>query len=222
MPISTPPNPLLKQRPPPLSHIVQGNNSNSNANHNRKSSGGQHTFTASQLGSTHYNHPQSASEKITGFGRRLSAAFINPGGSNKGHNTNTNQGNTAVNDQHQPTPANDTGESNFPGTDGGGFGAGPSQANQGHGRLSGEEMSSATATADTANVPVETGWPGMVDGQPLHGIIIPLHYLKKDQVKMGGKDREGCHVSINIGSAIAGKSGHIRFEFDKDSLGGKA
>lgn len=196
MPIARPPNPVLKQRPgahtTPTGH-----------GHGSKGNNKEHTFTASQLGAVHSQHNQSAGEKITGFGRRLSAALISPmaGGPKSG-----TQGH-AAGGAHHDTAHHDN-----------------SQQQQHNGAPHQEAGTAETVPAPSAdsNIPAETGWPGVVDGSPLQGIIIPLHYLKKDQVKMGGKDREGCHVSINIGSAIAGKSGHIRFEFDKDFLGGKA
>lgn len=84
-------------------------------------------------------------------------------------------------------------------------------------------VSEHAATNDTASVPAETGWPGTVEGQALHGIIVPLHYLHKERIHLGGRDRiDNMHVSVPIGSAVAGKSGSLRFEFDKEWVGGKA
>lgn len=199
MPISEPPNPVLKQRPPPLSGVAN----NTSQGHNRKSSGG-------GMGQ------QSAGEKITGFGRRLSAAFINPGGG-KQHEPHRGEGHMQTQSQAQMLQNQAQAAHQAPAQD-----LGNQAATSGPSHSSGDAaLSNATATADTTNMPTETGWPGMIDGQPLHGIIVPLHSLKKEHMKVGGKAGE-CHVSVNIGSAIAGKGGNIRFEFDKDSIGGKA
>jgi hypothetical protein len=65
----------------------------------------------------------------------------------------------------------------------------------------------------------ETGWPAVVEGQALKGIVIPLHNISKDSVHL--ETKKGYHVSASIGSAIAGKAGHIRFEFPKDSMSSK-
>lgn len=65
----------------------------------------------------------------------------------------------------------------------------------------------------------ETGWPAVVEGQHLQAIVVPLHNIAKDSVHHDSK--KDYHVSMSIGSAIAGKSGHLRFEFNKDWIGAK-
>ncbi len=80
-------------------------------------------------------------------------------------------------------------------------------------------ISNKAATADTHDIPSETGFPGSIDGKPLAAIVIPLSQLKP---KLGGRENEGRHVVLPVSSAVAGKSGFIRFEFDREFLGGDA
>lgn len=85
----------------------------------------------------------------------------------------------------------------------------------------GDTLSHAHATEDVQADTHETEWPAVVDGQPLQAIVVPLHNLAKESIHLGGSDKKSFHVSASISSAIAGKAGHLRFEFDKDWVGAK-
>jgi hypothetical protein len=63
----------------------------------------------------------------------------------------------------------------------------------------------------------ESEWPAVVEGQPLHAIAIPLLAIPLDSVHVDKK--KDMHVSVAVSSAIAGKAGHIRFEFNKGWIG---
>jgi hypothetical protein len=66
--------------------------------------------------------------------------------------------------------------------------------------------------------PAEKGWPGMVDGHALGAIVVPLNHVKQG-IKMGGRERDE-YVAVGVASAVAGKSGVLRFEFGDE--GGRA
>lgn len=193
LPISSPPNPLLRSSPPPLSAALH----NGEATNNVK---------AGATSATNGHHDEGIGSKFMGGLRRASAAFIHP---------------------KEASAASAAGGASAAGTDPSTDGTAAPQlppiANDTNGASSSAPVSEQAATNDTASVPAETGWPGVVEGQPLHAILVPLHYLHKEKIHMGGRDRiDNMHVSVPIGSAIAGKSGLLRFEFDKDWVGGKA
>jgi len=101
----------------------------------------------------------------------------------------------------------------------------------------GEMLPSAHANAVGAtnlNANAETGWPGMINGQHLQAIVVDLRSLDKSKVSLGGgKKGEGNWVTVQVSGGPGGiepvghnhtsppKSGSIKFEFDKDWIGGK-
>ncbi|WVR07446.1 hypothetical protein IAU60_004487 [Kwoniella sp. DSM 27419] len=96
--------------------------------------------------------------------------------------------------------------------------------------------------ATNLNSSAELGWPGVVHGEKLGAIVIPLHAVDKSKITVkGGKKGEGSYVTVPINSHFSQlvhpmlesvgqqnksdsfpKSGTIKFEFDKDWIGAKA
>lgn len=66
----------------------------------------------------------------------------------------------------------------------------------------GDQLPSAHANAAGAtnvNANAETGWPGMVNGQKLQAIVIPLNQIDKHKVKVsGGKRGEASWVTVPV------------------------
>lgn len=177
LPLSEPANPLLKARPPPLSHILSPNG----------------TKKAAASGE------EGLGAKFKNAMRRASAGFIHkPEAPVAPHDGGIPE--NAVED----TPASP-----------------PAAAAAAAGGGAEPEVSHNEATQDVDHTARETGWPAEVEGHPLQCITVPLHNLAKDSIHLGGNDKTSFHVSASIGSAIAGKAGHLRFEFDKDWVGGK-
>ncbi|WVQ81942.1 hypothetical protein IAT38_004069 [Cryptococcus sp. DSM 104549] len=105
--------------------------------------------------------------------------------------------------------------------------------------LPGAKANSAGATNVNANA--EVGWPGIVQGEKLGAITVPLGSVEKGKVTLGGgKKGEGSWVIVPISSHFASlvqpiieplgsnskpdafaKAGTIKFEFDKDWIGAK-
>ncbi|BEI81940.1 hypothetical protein CcaverHIS002_0211000 [Cutaneotrichosporon cavernicola] len=79
------------------------------------------------------------------------------------------------------------------------------------------EISDDAVTSDTAEIPTESGFPGTIEGAPLSAIVIPLNRIKQG-VKIS--ERDGLYISVGVNSAVSGKSGVVRFEFERE-LGGK-
>lgn len=65
----------------------------------------------------------------------------------------------------------------------------------------------------------ETGWPGVVDGEALQAIVVPLSSISKASLDSSSKD--GSVVHIGVKSAVNGKSGTMAFSFGNDWIGGK-
>ncbi|KAI9637375.1 uncharacterized protein MKK02DRAFT_7075, partial [Dioszegia hungarica] len=102
----------------------------------------------------------------------------------------------------------------------------------------GEQKPTAKANAAGAtnvNANAETGWPGVIDGEKLGMIAVPLHAVEKGKVAHGGgKKTEGYHITVPVTSQFAAmiagfsdagsgpKSGSIRLEFDHAWIGAKA
>ncbi|WWC71615.1 uncharacterized protein I206_105573 [Kwoniella pini CBS 10737] len=110
----------------------------------------------------------------------------------------------------------------------------------------GEMLPSAKANemgATNLNANAETGYPGIINGNKLNGIVIPLQAIDKSKVvNGGGKKGEGSWVTVPVLSHFSHfaqsalsehggvgsnkpeafpKSGYIKFEFDKDWIGAK-
>lgn len=65
----------------------------------------------------------------------------------------------------------------------------------------------------------ETGWPGVVDGEALQAIVVPLSSISKANLDASSKDGSVVHVGVK--SAVNGKSGTMAFSFGNDWIGGK-
>lgn len=101
----------------------------------------------------------------------------------------------------------------------------------------GDQLPSASANAmgaNNMNANAETGWPGVIQGDKLQAVVVPLNQIDKHKVKVsGGKRGEASWVTVPVVShfahmiqghadgALAPKSGVIRLEFDKDWIGSK-
>ncbi|WRT68311.1 uncharacterized protein IL334_005287 [Kwoniella shivajii] len=95
--------------------------------------------------------------------------------------------------------------------------------------------------ATNVNSTAELGYPGVINGDKLGGVVIPLQAIEKSKVVFGGgKKGEGSWVTVPITSHFSHfvqpmleggvgsnkpesfpKSGYIKFEFDKDWIGAK-
>lgn len=65
----------------------------------------------------------------------------------------------------------------------------------------------------------ETGWPGVVDGEALQAIVVPLSSVGK--ASLDASSKEGSVVHVGVKSAVNGKSGTLAFSFGNDWIGGK-
>ncbi|KAL7423435.1 hypothetical protein Q5752_001015 [Cryptotrichosporon argae] len=83
-------------------------------------------------------------------------------------------------------------------------------------------VTSAQAHAALGTATAEQGWPGVINGQRLVAITVPLQVIDKTRFTLkGGKKNEATWLNVLVTSAIAGKAGTLRLEFDKDWLGAK-
>lgn len=65
----------------------------------------------------------------------------------------------------------------------------------------------------------ETGWPGVVDGEALQAIVVPLSSISR--ASLDSSSKEGSVVHVGVKSAVNGKSGTMAFSFGNDWIGGK-
>jgi hypothetical protein len=73
----------------------------------------------------------------------------------------------------------------------------PLDQNERGDQLPGPNANAAGATNVNANA--ETGWPGMINGQKLQAIIIPLNQIDRSKVKIsGGKRGEASWVTVPV------------------------
>ncbi|OWT39075.1 hypothetical protein C362_03239 [Cryptococcus neoformans Bt1] len=88
--------------------------------------------------------------------------------------------------------------------------------------------------ATNLNSNAELGWPGMINGEKLGAILIPLSSIGKKVGLGGGKKADASWVTVQVTSNTQSmepigtsrfdpgpKSGSIKFEFDKDWLGAR-
>jgi hypothetical protein len=70
----------------------------------------------------------------------------------------------------------------------------------------GDQLPSAKANAmgaSNVNANAESGWPGMVGGEKLQLIAVPLGAIDKNKVAHGGgKKGDGYHVTIPVSSSL--------------------
>lgn len=88
------------------------------------------------------------------------------------------------------------------------------QAQDEHHRASTDATTAAGAAEDR-----ETGWPGVVDGNALQAIVVPLSSIGK--VAMDASSKSGSTIDVGVRSAVNGKAGTLSFNFSNDWIGGK-
>ncbi|WVF72740.1 hypothetical protein IAT40_007558 [Kwoniella sp. CBS 6097] len=221
LPLTQPPNPVLTTPPAPLSHAMP--------NHSTQPAAGTRTEGGAGAG-TGSGDPedQGLVAKMKNLFRRSS--------------TTTKDTSDTINTSTDGTNPNAN-------TAGGGGTDAAAAASEGvQERVidqspKGEMLPSAKGNeigATNVNANAELGWPGVVHGEKLGAIVIPLHGVEKTRVHLGGgKKGEGSYVSVPITSHFANfahpmidpigtnkadsfpKSGTIKFEFDKDWIGAK-
>nr|XP_019044605.1 hypothetical protein I302_06518 [Kwoniella bestiolae CBS 10118]OCF23535.1 hypothetical protein I302_06518 [Kwoniella bestiolae CBS 10118] len=85
--------------------------------------------------------------------------------------------------------------------------------------------------ATNLNQNAETGYPGVINGSKLSGVVISLGAIDKSKIVVGGgKKGEGSWITVPVALGDNAqlskndsypKSGYIKFEFDKDWIGAK-
>ena len=67
----------------------------------------------------------------------------------------------------------------------------------------GDQLPSASANAmgaNNMNANAETGWPGVIQGDKLQAVVVPLNQIDKHKVKVsGGKRGEASWVTVPVG-----------------------
>ena len=98
----------------------------------------------------------------------------------------------------------------------------------------GDQLPSGEANkigATSVNANAELAWPGIIGGQRLGAVRVPLTSIKREVTLGGGKKNEGSWVTLVVNAAgglepvganaHGPRAGHIKLEFDKDWIGAK-
>lgn len=182
LPLTSPANPVLTSPPQPLSHAMPA--------HSVNAAGG----TGHEHG--HETH-EGIGTKIKNLFRRASASHEQKPAEvpQTGAQTGTQAGGqTGVLDQSHHA-ANDA-TSQATATTATAVDRVIDQTPQGD-MLPSAHANAAGATNVNANA--ETGWPGVINGQPLASIVVDLHSIDKGRITLGGgKKHEGSWVIVHV------------------------
>ncbi|KAK8854857.1 hypothetical protein IAR55_003596 [Kwoniella newhampshirensis] len=221
LPLTDPANPVLTTPPAPLSHAMPS--------HSTHAAAGTRTEGGGSAGT---------SEEDTGMVAKMKNLFRRTSTTNTNTNTNTS-GNPSIRDTIVTQEDNSSSAFGTAHT----ATSGSKEEKVIDQTPRGEMLPSAKGNAIGAtnvNSNAELGWPGMIQGEKLGGILVSLHGVEKGKVTLGGgKKGEGSWVTVPITSHFSNlvhpmlesvgfnkhdnfpKSGTIKFEFDKEWIGAK-
>ncbi|WWD02498.1 hypothetical protein V865_000538 [Kwoniella europaea PYCC6329] len=217
LPLTQPPNPVLTTPPAPLSHAMPSHSTQASAG-TRTESGGQ--------------------EEDGGLIGKMKNLF---------RRSSTTQRDTSetINTDVGSTPHAQTGVVDTTTSGSAGFGSGAGKAERVIDQTpKGEMLPPAKGNeigATNLNQNAELGYPGVINGSKLSGVLVPLGAIDKSKIAVGGgKKGEASWVTVPILSHFSQfaqsalgenaptnknesypKSGYIKFEFDKDWIGAK-
>lgn len=215
LPLSQPPNPLLTSPPAPLSHAMPSHSS--------------------------VHNPSAAQEASEGFADKLKNLFRRSSAT-PAHQQQPGAG-AASASGNATTLADQSATTGTQSTEGG---AGSQGGEKGHlaGGAAGETIVDQNARGDqlpsgeankigatSVNANAELAWPGIIGGQRLGAVRVPLTSIKREVTLGGGKKNEGSWVTLVVNAAgglepvganaHGPRAGHIKLEFDKDWIGAK-
>ncbi|WWC63243.1 uncharacterized protein I303_105843 [Kwoniella dejecticola CBS 10117] len=218
LPLTQPPNPVLTSPPAPLSHAMPSHSTAPASG--TKTESGQLEEDGGLVGKMKNLFRRTSTVKDTSETINTNAAA-----------TNANTGTATVNTTSSGSA---------------GFGGGGQEERVIDQTPQGQMLPSAKGNemgATNLNANAETGYPGVINGNKLNGIVIPLQAIDKSKVvNGGGKKGEASWVTVPVLSHFSHfaqsalgenggvgsnkpesfpKSGYIKFEFDKDWIGAK-